>query len=110
MSDDGSDERELYGMHTYNFAWYFPRVDGYRDIVKASALAVTSFLILPGLVLLGYSYRVGRAAATGAESPARGLPPSQSPFSSSLSSRSSAPTSVWPSLSRTWGPGVSRLH
>lgn len=63
------DDDSLYGEYTYNFAWYFPRVDGWRSILIASALVLTGFLVVPLLVVLGYSYRVGRAAALGRASP-----------------------------------------
>lgn len=61
-SDDGD---SVYDKHTYDFAWYFTKGIGWRGALAGTILLVTSFLIVPGLVLLGYAYRVGRAAARG---------------------------------------------
>lgn len=63
------DEESFYEMYNYNFAWYFTKTQGWRMALKATALLLGSFVLAPLFVLLGYTYRVGRAAALGEESP-----------------------------------------
>lgn len=63
------DEDSVYDKHSYDFAWYFTKRIGWRTVLAGTILAVTSFLVVPGLVLLGYTYRVARSAARGEASP-----------------------------------------
>lgn len=57
----------------YDFAAYYPKERGWKPVLISALLLLGSVLIIPAFILLGYSYRVGRAAATGqAEPPAYG--------------------------------------
>ncbi|MHB9286910.1 DUF4013 domain-containing protein [Halobacteriales archaeon Cl-PHB] len=75
VTDGGSgeataDDREsVYDKHSYDFAWYFTKRGGWRTALIGTVLLAGSFLVVPGLVLLGYMYRVGRTAARGEGSP-----------------------------------------
>jgi hypothetical protein len=52
-----------------SFAFEFPRRQGWKPILIGGGLVFLSFLILPIFLVLGYSYRVGRAAAIGHSEP-----------------------------------------
>ena len=65
VATDGGTDADYYGMHSYNFAWYWTKQIGWRRALLGTILLATSFLIVPGLILLGYAYRVGRATARG---------------------------------------------
>lgn len=48
-----------------DFAFDYPKRDGWKPAILSGLLLFGSFLILPGLILVGYGYRVSRAAALG---------------------------------------------
>jgi len=52
-----------------SFAFDFPRRRGYKPLLIGGGLFLLSFLIVPYFLILGYSYRVGRAAAIGHSEP-----------------------------------------
>lgn len=54
---------------SYDFALYYPKERGWKPVIISGLLVLASFLIIPILLLWGYSYRVGRAAATGHPAP-----------------------------------------
>ena len=53
----------------YDFAIYYPKERGWKPVLISAVLLVGSIVIVPLLALLGYSYRTGRAAATGTPEP-----------------------------------------
>jgi hypothetical protein len=52
-----------------SFAFEFPRRRGWKPLLIGGGLFLISFLIVPYFLILGYSYRVGRAAAIGHNEP-----------------------------------------
>lgn len=68
-AESPTDEDSVYEKHSYDFAWYFTKGIGWRGALAGTILLATSFLVVPGLVLLGYTYRVARSAARGDASP-----------------------------------------
>lgn len=56
---------DYYAEGTFMFPIKYPLSAGWGPIIMGSLMAILSFLILPILVLYGYGYRMGRAAARG---------------------------------------------
>ena len=53
----------------FDFATYYGKQRGWKPILIGALLLLGSVLIIPALILFGYSYRVGRSAATGKPTP-----------------------------------------
>lgn len=52
-----------------DFATYYPTNGGWGPLLLSGLLVILSFLLVPAILLLGYGYRVGRAAALGRPTP-----------------------------------------
>lgn len=66
----GDEQASMYQKHPpYDFAVYFPKASGWKPILIGGLLVLGSFLVVPALILVGYGYRVARAAAFGEETP-----------------------------------------
>lgn len=59
---DEADQTDYFTKGPISFAFTYPQSDGWAPIIITPLLLFFSFLILPMLLVYGYSYRLGRAA------------------------------------------------
>jgi hypothetical protein len=53
----------------FGFAFGYPVRDSWKPLLLSSVLILFSFLLIPGLIVAGYGFRVARAAALGRPNP-----------------------------------------
>lgn len=67
--EGSAEERPHDDKHGFGMALSYPKADGWGPALLSGLLLIGSFLVFPAVMLVGYGYRVSRAAVLGRSKP-----------------------------------------